>query len=196
MVESEIDPPVPPHLTFAIMTVVILMLLLTPCIAVAEEERSLGTSPDGKFELMLVAERPDDHGWVAIKNTSYGRVIETETDQGYSYFQTDDVHASWKADSTAFAIGLRGTKTTIDTDIYFKDGEVWERLAFPPFVANILGRQGVFSKGVIRISISQGLRETHVSHSFVMSNPISSRRRRLRSLRIGSHPSRRTGRCL
>lgn len=48
------------------MKAVVLMLLLIPCIAVAEEKRSLGKSPDGKFELMLEAETPDDYGWVVI----------------------------------------------------------------------------------------------------------------------------------
>lgn len=129
------------------MKSVILILLLIPCIVIAAEERSLGKSPDGKFELMLEAESPDDYGWVVIKNTGSGKVSETETAQGYSYFRTDDVNASWKADSTAFAVGVRGTKTTTDTDIYFKDGEAWEKIEYPPFVANILGRQGVFNKG-------------------------------------------------
>jgi hypothetical protein len=127
------------------MKATVLTLLLIPCITVAAEERSLGKSPDGKFELRLVAERPDDYGWVVIKNTSSGEVSKTETAQGYSYFRTDDVDASWKDDSTAFAVGVRGTKTTTDTDIYFKDGDVWEKVVFPAFVANILGRQGVFS---------------------------------------------------
>jgi hypothetical protein len=129
------------------MNTAVQILLLIPCLAVAEEQRSLGKSPDGKFELVLQAERPDDYGWVVIKNTSSGEVAQTETSQGYSYFSTDDVEASWKGDSTAFAIGVRGTKTTTETDIYVKDGEVWEKIEFPPFVANILGRQGVFSKG-------------------------------------------------
>jgi hypothetical protein len=129
------------------MKAAVLILLLIPYFAVAEEQRSLGKSPDGKFELMLVAEKPDDYGWVIIKNISSGEVSETETAQGYGYFRTDDVDASWKADSTAFAVGVRGTKTTTDTDIYFKNVEVWEKVEFPSFVANILGRQGVFSKG-------------------------------------------------
>jgi len=129
------------------MKAVVLILLLVPCIALAEEKRSLGKSPDGRFELMLEAEKPDDYGWVVIKDARSGKVIETETAPGYSYFRTDDVDASWKADSSAFAVGVRGTKTSTDTDIYFKDGEVWEKIEFPPFVTNILGRQGVFSKG-------------------------------------------------
>lgn len=126
------------------MKTFIFFLLLIPWLAGADEKRSLGKSPDGKFELLLRAPAPDDYGWVAIKDISSGVVSDTKTAQGYSYFRTDDVDAEWKGDSTAFAVGVRGTKTTTDTDIYIKDGEVWERLEFPDFVANILGRQGVF----------------------------------------------------
>ena len=129
------------------MKAAILTLLLIPCIAVAAEVRGLGKSPDGTFELILKAEKADAYGWVAVKTIRSGKVSETETAQGYSNFRSDDVHASWKTDSTAFAVGVRGTKTTTETDVYIKDGEVWEKLEFPPFIANILGRQGVFSKG-------------------------------------------------
>ncbi|MGK0186858.1 MAG: hypothetical protein ACI9R3_002642 [Verrucomicrobiales bacterium] len=58
---------------------------------------------------------------VSIKNISTGETIDTVTGQGYSYFRTDDVEAVWKEDSTAFAVSVRGTKTTRSTDVYMRD---------------------------------------------------------------------------
>ena len=134
--------------TFATkMKAALLAILLIPGVMIAEEERSLGKSPDGNFELLLRASAPDDYGWVSIKNANTGGTTDTETGQGYRYFRTDDVDAVWKEDSTAFAVSVRGTKTTRSTEVYIRDGERWEKLEFPPFIANILGRQGVFSAG-------------------------------------------------
>jgi hypothetical protein len=129
------------------MKATLLALLLVPLVAVADEVRSLAKSPDGKFELLLQASAPDDYGWVVIKNASTGKIIESETSQGYSYFPTDDVHAEWRDDSSAFAVSVQGTKTTRYTDVYFKDEDRWEKMDLPPFIDNILGRQGVTDPG-------------------------------------------------
>ncbi|MCH1502885.1 MAG: hypothetical protein L7V86_04830 [Verrucomicrobiales bacterium] len=129
------------------MKATLLMLLLIPAMGFAIEERSLGVSPDKNFELLLRAETPEDYGLVSIKNISTSETIDTMTGQGYSYFRTDDVEAVWKEDSTAFAVSVRGTKTTRSTDVYIRDGERWRKLVLPPYIPNILGRQGVISTG-------------------------------------------------
>lgn len=122
-------------------------MALVPITLFAEVSRSLGKSPDGSFELFLVTASDDDLGMVVVKNLKSGKTAKTETSQGYGTFENSDVEATWKSASDAFAVEVRGTKRTRNTDVYLLNGDIWEKLDFPPYVANILGRQGVFKGG-------------------------------------------------
>ncbi len=129
------------------MKIPALLLALFPILAFADLEHSLGKSPDGHFELILTAESKQDYGRVIVRDLKSGRSLETDSGQGYGYFPSGDVEAVWKDSNDAFAVTMRGTKRTWNTDVYIREGEVWEKLEFPPYVANILGRQGVFKSG-------------------------------------------------
>jgi hypothetical protein len=124
-----------------------LIFTLLSISAFADVEASLGKSPDGRFELVLTASSDEDYGQVIVRNVKTGTSTETDSRQGYGYFPSRDVEAAWKQSSDAFAVTVRGTKRTWHTDVYIKDGDAWEKLDFPPYVANILGRQGVFERG-------------------------------------------------
>jgi len=124
-----------------------LIFALLPISALADVEASLGKSPDGRFELVLTASSEQDYGRVIVRDSKTGTTAETDSAQGYRYFPSGDVEAVWKASSDAFAVTIRGTKRTWHTDIYIREGDAWEKLEFPPYVANILGRQGVFKGG-------------------------------------------------
>lgn len=124
-----------------------LLLALLPICAFADVESSLGKSPDGRFELVLTASSEKDYGRVIVRELKSGASTETDSGQGYGYFPSGDVEAVWKASSDAFAVTMRGTKRTWNTDVYIREGVEWEKLEFPPYVANILGRQGVFKSG-------------------------------------------------
>jgi|LakMenEpi03Aug12_release.lakeMendotaPanAssembly.Ray.scaffolds.fasta_scaffold206648_2 hypothetical protein len=129
------------------MRLLVIIAALIPFTLRAEVSRSLGKSPNGSFELFLVTESAEDLGMVVVKNLKSGKTAETETSQGYGTFENSDVEATWKSTSDAFAVEVRGTKRTRNTDVYILNGDAWEKLAFPPYVANILGRQGVFKGG-------------------------------------------------
>lgn len=124
-----------------------LLLALLPISALADVESSLGKSPDGRFELILTASSEKDYGRVIVRDLKSHTSTETDSGQGYGYFPSGDVDAVWKASSDAFAVNMRGTKRTWHTDVYIREGDAWEKLEFPPYVANILGRQGVFKGG-------------------------------------------------
>ena len=122
------------------------LALLRLC-AVADVSRSLGKSPDNRFELVLSASSNKDLGMVLIRDLKSGQTTPTDTWQGYGSFETEDIEATWRKTSDAFAVTVRGTKRTWNTDVYVLDDKAWEKLDFPPYVANILGRQGVFRGG-------------------------------------------------
>ncbi|MEZ5330338.1 MAG: hypothetical protein R3F19_35270 [Verrucomicrobiales bacterium] len=124
-----------------------LLLALLPITAIADVESSLGKSPDGRFELILAASSEKDYGRVIVRDLKSGATTETDSGQGYGYFPSGDVEAVWKTSSDAFAVTMRGTKRTWNTDVYIREGDAWEKLEFPPYVANIHGRQGVFKGG-------------------------------------------------
>lgn len=127
--------------------ILLLALALMPGLALAEVERSLAKSPDGRFELVLTTESNHDSGRVLVRDLKSGGATDTDSGQGYAQFPADDIEAEGKDDSTAFAVTMRGTKRTRNTDVYIRDADIWEKLEFPPYVANILGRQGVFKGG-------------------------------------------------
>jgi hypothetical protein len=129
------------------MKLLALFVAFVPGILFAEVSRSLGKSPNKSYELILVAESDDDLGMVVVKDLKSGKTYGTETSQGYGTFVNSDVEATWKSTSDAFAVTVRGTKTTRNTDVYVLSGGSWERMSFPPYVTNILGRQGVFERG-------------------------------------------------
>ena len=124
-----------------------LLIVLLPISALADVESSLGKSPDGRFELILAASSEKDYGRVIVRDLKSHASTETDSVQGYGDFPSGDVDAEWKASSDAFAVTMRGTKRTWHTDVYIREGDAWEKLEFPPYVANILGRQGVFNGG-------------------------------------------------
>ena len=124
-----------------------LLLALWPIAALADVESSLAKSPDGRFELILTASSQRDYGRVIVRDLRSGATTETDSGQGYGYFPSCDVEAVWKASGDAFAVTTRGTKRTWNTDVYIREGDAWEKLEFPSYVANILGRQGVFKGG-------------------------------------------------
>lgn len=124
-----------------------LLVTLLPITAFADVEKSLGRSPDGRFELLLTASSEQDYGQVNVRDSKTGKSTETDSGQGYGYFPSGDVEVAWKQSSDAFAVTMRGTKRTWNTDVYIREGDTWEKLEFPPYVANILGRQGVFEGG-------------------------------------------------
>ena len=124
-----------------------LLLTLLPVCAFADVESSLGKSPDGRFELVLTASSEEDYGRVIVRELKSGALTETDSGQGYGFFPSGDVEAVWKASSDAFAVTMRGTKRSWNTDVYIREGDGWKKLEFPPYVANILGRQGVFKSG-------------------------------------------------
>ena len=82
-----------------------------------------------------------------VRDLKSGKFTGADSGQGYGYFPSGDVEAMWKDASDAFAVTMRGTKRTWNTDVYIRDRDAWEKLEFPPYVANILGRQGVFRGG-------------------------------------------------
>ncbi|MEZ5300224.1 MAG: hypothetical protein R3F11_06095 [Verrucomicrobiales bacterium] len=123
------------------------VLVSSPARTHADVENSLGKSPDGRFELILTAVSKNDYGRVIVRDLTNGNSVETESGQGYGYFPSGDVTAIWRDSSDAFAVTMRGTKRTWNTDVYIRDGEAWQKLDFPPYVANILGRQGVIQSG-------------------------------------------------
>jgi hypothetical protein len=129
------------------MKLLALLLTLLPISALADVESSLGKSPDGRFDLILTASSEKDYGRVTVRDLKSGKSTETDSGQGYGYFPSGDVEAVWKASSDAFAVTMRGTKRTWNTDVYIREGAAWEKLEFPSYVANILGRQGVFKGG-------------------------------------------------
>jgi hypothetical protein len=129
------------------MKSLLLLLAFGPCLVFADVERSLGKSPDGRFELILTAASKQDYGRVVVRDLKSHGMAETDSGQGYGYFPSDDIEATWKNTSDAFAVTMRGTKRTRNTDVYIRDADTWEKLRFPPYVANILGRQGVFKGG-------------------------------------------------
>ena len=124
-----------------------LLLTLFPICAFADVESSLGKSPDGRFELVLTASSEEDFGRVIVRDLKSGGSTETDSGQGYGFFPSGDVEAVWKASSDAFAVTMRGTKRSWNTDVYIREGDEWKKLEFPPYVDNILGRQGVFKGG-------------------------------------------------
>lgn len=140
---------------------VLLFVTLGQKAAVAELERSLGKSPDDRFELLLRAESDKDYGWVMIRNRDSGEVIETETAQGYHYFPADDVKAFWRESGDAFAVTYRGTQRTWHTDIYVEGEGNFIKLTFPPYRANILGRQGVTRPGRFQIEKFEAFEGAH-----------------------------------
>ena len=129
------------------MKLVALLLTLLPIPSFADVESSLGKSPDGRLELILTASSEKDYGRVVVRDLKSGTSAETDSGQGYGYFPSGDVEGMWKASSDAFAVTMRGTKRTWNTDVYVREGEAWEKLEFPAYCANILGRQGVFKSG-------------------------------------------------
>lgn len=129
------------------MKLLALLLALFPLLALANVESSLGKSPNGQFELILTASSKDDYGVVIVRDLKSGKSAGTDSGQGYGYFPSNDVKVMWKDTSDAFAVTMRGTKRTWNTDVYIREGVAWEKLEFPPYVANILGRQGVFRDG-------------------------------------------------
>lgn len=138
------------------MRILFALFAVGSAVALGDVERSLGKSPDGRFELFLTAESKADYGNVEVRELKSGARISIDSGQGYGLFPTDDIHAIWKASSDAFAVTMQGTKTTQDTDVYFRDGAAWEKLEFPGYEMNILGRQGVFSPGKNRADSFQG----------------------------------------
>jgi hypothetical protein len=124
-----------------------LLLTLLPICAFADVESSLGKSPDGRSELVLTASSEEDYGRVVVRDLKSGGSTETDSRQGYGFFPSGDVEAVWKASSDAFAVTMRGTKRSWNTDVYIREGDEWKKLEFPRFVDNILGRQGVFKGG-------------------------------------------------
>ena len=124
-----------------------LIFALFPISAFADVEASLGKSPDGRFELVLVASSETDYGQVMVRDSKTSTSAMTDSGQGYGYFPSGDVEATWKTSSDAFAVTMRGPKHTWNSHVYIREGDEWEKLEFPPYVANILGRQGVFERG-------------------------------------------------
>ena len=122
-------------------------LVLFPLGVVADVSRSLGKSPDNRYELVLSAPSNKDLGMVLIRDLKSVQTTPTDTGQGYGSFETEDVETAWSKTGDAFAVTVRGTKRTWNTDVYILDDKTWEKLKFPPYVANILGRQGVFRGG-------------------------------------------------
>ncbi|MEM7010974.1 MAG: hypothetical protein AAF585_05765 [Verrucomicrobiota bacterium] len=82
-----------------------------------------------------------------VRDSKSGTSADTKSGQGYGDFRSGDVNVAWKDSSDAFAVTMRGTKRTWHTDVYIREGKAWVKLEFPPYVANILGRQGVFEGG-------------------------------------------------
>lgn len=129
------------------MKLLALFLAFVPGVLFAEVSRSLGKSLNNSYELILVAESDGDLGMVVVKDLKSGKTYGTQTSQGYGTFVNSDVEATWKSTGDAFAVTVRGTKRTRNTDVYLLDGDIWVKLEFPPYITNILGRQGVFEKG-------------------------------------------------
>jgi hypothetical protein len=146
----------------------LLLVSLIPTFVQADLESSLGKSPNGRFELLLTAESAKDFGQVIVRDLKNGTNVEIDSGQGYGFFPSGGVEATWKGASEAFAITMRGTKRTWHTDVYLRDGKGWQKLDFPPYVANILGRQGVINGGrSFRESFGgfgEGQRFTLISH--------------------------------
>jgi len=124
-----------------------LISIVMPVPALAGVEASLGKSPDGRFEVVLAARSEKDYGRVMVRDSKTGTSAGTDSGQGYGYFPSGDVEVAWKASSDAFAVTLRGSRSTWNTDVYIREEDVWEKLVFPPYVENILGRQGVIKRG-------------------------------------------------
>lgn len=176
------------------MKIFALLLALLPITALADVESSLGKSPDGRFELILTASSEKDYGRVIVRDLKSGATTETDSGQGYGYFPSGDVEAVWKDSSDAFAVTMRGTKRTWNTDVYIREGDVWEKLEFPPYVANILGRQGVFKSGRSFHEAFGGFQGTTDSHCLAILSPTGSNRSSRSRSPTGSQRRRRSGR--
>ena len=78
------------------MKPIALLLALLPISALADVESSLGKSPDGRFELILIARSEKEYGRVIVRDLKSNTSTATDSGQGYGSFPSGDVDAVWK----------------------------------------------------------------------------------------------------
>lgn len=127
--------------------VALLFFTSLPRAVQGDAERLLARAPQGDLELVLKSGDSKEYGALVIRNAKTGETQPTDSGQGYGYLDDEDQGAVWKPSGDAFAVTLRGTKTTRHTDVYVRKSGSWQKLEFPAFVENILGRQGAIETG-------------------------------------------------
>ncbi len=99
------------------------------CVCISHVEAGDLTSPNGQYKIEYDAEALEHESNVELKNAKTGKVLLQTS--SYGYYKEKYHEIAWSPDSQYLAVVSRGTRTSIDVEVFrFKDDTV-EQITLP-----------------------------------------------------------------